>query len=137
MYADWLAEFVTQYSLEDAVTFTGHVTLEALAAYYQIADVYISMSEHEGFGIPLIESMRFDVPIIAYDCTAVPEVLGGSGILIKQKRFDVIAELIHQLQTDTTLKQKVIDQQRQQAQQFAPELILEQMHALIEKVTNP
>ncbi len=137
VYADWLAEFVAQYALEDVVTFTGHVTLEALAAYYQIADVYISMSEHEGFGIPLIESMRFDLPIIAYDCTAVPEVLGGSGILIKQKRFDVIAELIHQLQTDATLKQKVIEQQRQQAQKFAPALILEQMHALIEKIANP
>lgn len=136
MYADWLTEFVKQFQLEDLVTFTGHISFEALAAYYRLADIYISMSEHEGFGIPLVESMRFDVPVIAYESSAIPEVLGGSGILIKQKRFDVIAELIHQIQTDAIFKQKIIVQQRQQVKSFAPELILSQMHALIQKVTQ-
>lgn len=136
MYGEWLTELVARFELQNAVTFTGHVSLETLAAYYRTADVYISMSEHEGFGIPLVESMRFDVPIIAYDCTAVPEVLGGSGILIKQKRFDVIAEMIHQLQTDEELRQQIILQQRQQAQLFAPDLILKQLHQHIEKVVT-
>jgi glycosyltransferase involved in cell wall biosynthesis len=135
LYAEWLSEFVAQFGLQDAVTFTGHVSLEALAAYYRLANVYISMSEHEGFGIPLVESMRFDLPVIAYDCTAVPEILGGSGILIKQKRFDIIAEMIHQLKTDAELRQQIINQQRQQVQLFAPEQILKQLRALIEKVT--
>jgi L-malate glycosyltransferase len=137
VYAEWLAEFVADLGLQEAVTFTGHVSLAELAAYYRMADVYISMSEHEGFGIPLVESMRFDLPIIAYDCTAVPELLGGSGILIKQKRFDVIAELIHQIQTDAALRQKIIQQQQQQAKKFAPELVLAQMRTLIEQVANP
>ncbi|MBK8905045.1 MAG: glycosyltransferase [Anaerolineaceae bacterium] len=137
VYAAWLKELIERFQLQDAVTFTGHVSFEALAAYYRTADVYISMSEHEGFGIPLVESMRFNLPVIAYDCTAVPEVLGSSGVLIKQKRFDVIAELIHQIQTDTDLKQKIIWQQQQQVQKFAPERVLEQMHTLIELVVNP
>ncbi|MCP4422696.1 MAG: glycosyltransferase [Chloroflexi bacterium] len=133
-YAAWLAEFVTQLGLDDAVTFTGHVTREALAAYYRIADVYISMSEHEGFCIPLVESMRFDLPIIAYNSTAVPEVLGGSGVLIQQKRFDVIAEIIDQIQTNPQLHQQIIAQQQKQAASFAPELILQQLRTYIEKV---
>lgn len=137
VYASWLNDLVDQYDLQNAVTFTGHVPFAALAAYYRIADVYLSMSEHEGFGIPLVESMRFDLPVIAYDCTAVPEVLGGAGILIKEKRFDVIAELIHQLQTDTALKQKIIEQQRWQVQKFAPEQVIAQMQTLIEQVTQP
>jgi L-malate glycosyltransferase len=133
-YADWLAQFVAQLGLNDAVTFTGHVSREALAAYYRIADVYISMSEHEGFGIPLVESMRFDLPIIAYNSTAVPEVLGGSGVLIQQKRYDVIAEIIYQIQIDKQLRQEIIKQQQKQAATFAPERILQQLRTQIEKV---
>ncbi len=72
MYVTWLNDLVARYQLQDSVTFTGHVSFAALAAYYRISDVYISMSEHEGFGIPLVESMRFNLPVIAYDCTAVP-----------------------------------------------------------------
>lgn len=136
VYAEWLAEFVAELGLQEAITFTGHVSLAELAAYYRMADVYISMSEHEGFGIPLVESMRFDLPVIAYDCTAVPEVLGGSGVLIKQKRFDIIAELIHQIQTDDELRQQIIYQQRQQAATFAPALILDQMRTLIERIAT-
>lgn len=135
LYASWLNNLVMRYNLQDAVTFTGHVSFEALAAYYRMADVYLSMSEHEGFGIPLVESMRFDLPVIAYDCTAVPEVLGGSGVLIKEKRFDVIAELIHQLQTDADLRQKIIQQQRQHVQKFEPDQVLAQMHTLVTQVT--
>lgn len=133
-YVDWLAEFIKQLGLNDAVTFTGHVSREALAAYYRIAHVYISMSEHEGFGIPLVESMRFDLPIVAYNSTAVPEVLGGSGVLMQQKRFDVIAEIIYQIQTDNQLRQQIIKQQQKQVVTFAPELILQQLRTHIEEV---
>ena len=53
---------------------------EDLATYYRTADVYISLSEHEGFCVPLLEAMSADVPVLAYASTAVPDTLGGAGV---------------------------------------------------------
>jgi len=76
------------------------------------------MSEHEGFGLPFIESMLFDLPVIAYNCTAVPYTLGGAGILINHKRPDYVGELIHRLTRDSDLRQKIIRGQRQRLREF-------------------
>jgi glycosyltransferase involved in cell wall biosynthesis len=135
-YADWLHDLVHQLGLADAVIFTGHVSEPALAAYYRIADIFIMMSEHEGFGMPLVESMRFDVPVMAYASTAVPETLGGAGILIRQKRYDVIAELINQVQTDAELRAQIIKRQQARVQDFDPDRVLAQLRAHIEKVAH-
>jgi len=133
-YTDWLHDFVQQYELEDAVTFTGYVSDAELAAYYRQADVFVMMSEHEGFGIPLIEAMRFDLPLIAYRGTAVTETMGGAGILIHQKRYDVIAALIHQINSNADLRQKIIEAQRQRVQTFALDKVLSQLRAAIEEL---
>lgn len=133
-YTDWLYDFVQQYELEDAVTFTGYVSDAELAAYYRQADYFIMMSEHEGFGIPLVEAMRFDLPLIAYEGTAVTETMGGAGILIHQKRYDVIAALIHQINSNTDLRQKIIEAQRQRVQTFAPDKVLSQLRAAMEEL---
>ena len=67
----------------DRFLFTGPVPDEDLAAYYRHADVYISLSEHEGFCVPLLEAMAADVPVLAYGAAAVPETLGGAGVVVR------------------------------------------------------
>jgi glycosyltransferase involved in cell wall biosynthesis len=133
-YVYWLRGLVTWLGLAEAVTFTGHVSDAALAAYYRGSDVFVYMSEHEGFGVPLVECMRFDVPIIAYDSTAVPETLGGAGVLVRSKRFPVVAELVHLLQTDTALRAQVTARQRERARDFAPDLVVEQFRGHLDAV---
>ncbi|RME35159.1 MAG: glycosyltransferase, partial [Thermoflexia bacterium] len=80
-YTEWLRELADELGLGDAVVFAGHVSQRDLVTYYRLADVYVSMSEHEGFGKPLIESMYLGVPVVAYAAAAVPETLGGAGVL--------------------------------------------------------
>jgi glycosyltransferase involved in cell wall biosynthesis len=133
-YVEWLQDFVQQLGLADAVQFTGQVSRADLAAYYQIADVFVMMSEHEGFGIPLLESMRFDLPIIAYASSAVPETLDGAGILIWQKDYRVIAELIHLLRTDPQLREHICQEQQRRAQDFAPSRVLAQFRKHLDSV---
>lgn len=133
-YVYWLRGLVTWLGLANAVVFTGHVSDAALAAYYRGADVFVYMSEHEGFGVPLVECMRFDVPIIAYGSTAVPETLGGAGILVRSKRFPIIAELVHLLQTDSALRAQVTARQRERARDFAPDVVLEQFRGYLDTV---
>ncbi len=78
----------------DQVIFAGAVSERELAAYYEFAHLFLCMSEHEGFCIPLIESMAHNLPILAYAAGAVPETLDGAGVLVREKRWDYIAEMM-------------------------------------------
>ena len=135
-YVAWLRDFVAWLGLEEAVTFTDHVPDAALAAYYRGADAFIYMSEHEGFGIPLVESMRFGAPVIAYAAAATPETLGGAGVLVTEKRFPVIAELVHLIQTDAQVRARLIARQHERARDFAPERVLRRFRALLDEIAH-
>jgi glycosyltransferase involved in cell wall biosynthesis len=102
-----LQELARALVLEDVV-FTGQVEDEELRAYYAASAVYVSMSEHEGFCVPLLEAMAFGLPVAAYDAGAVAETLGGAGVLLHDKRPEVVAELLHRLVTDDTLRRSVL-----------------------------
>ncbi len=96
----------------DEIRFAGHVPDAELFAIYRAADVFLSLSEHEGFCLPLVESMIFDVPVIAYDATAVPDTLGAAGILVRQKRVDEVAELVDLVAHDKDIRRKIVAGQR-------------------------
>jgi glycosyltransferase involved in cell wall biosynthesis len=121
-YQAQLGALVEMLGLEESVHFCGHVgPEEGLGAYYEIASVFLSMSEHEGFCVPLVESAYFDVPIIAYKAAGVPYTLGDSGILITEKRYEVIAELIDLLSADPDLRRDVIASQHRLLDRFSPD----------------
>src|SRR5204863_72109 len=80
--------------------------------YYRHAAVYISLSEHEGFCVPLVESMAADVPVLAYAAAAVPDTLGGAGVQFAPKDLEHAAELLGELAFDDELRAAVIAGQR-------------------------
>lgn len=86
-----------QYLQLERVVFAGAVSAGELAAFYESAHLFLCMSEHEGFCIPLIESMAHNLPIVAYAAGAVPETLDGAGVLVSEKRWDYIAEMMGRL----------------------------------------
>ena len=109
--------------LPDRFWFTGPVPDDDLAAFYRWADAYVSLSEHEGFCVPLVESMAADVPVLAYAAGAVPETLGGAGVLFAPKDLEVAAELLGSLVYDRGVRERVLDGQRQRVRDFAPDAI--------------
>jgi len=109
-YFLWLKNIIKNIDLKNII-FINDVSDEKLASYYENADIYLSMSEHEGFCIPLVESMFHHVPIVAFDAGAVHETLDHSGILIQEKNYEEIAEIIHLINEDKTLKEKLIKNQ--------------------------
>jgi glycosyltransferase involved in cell wall biosynthesis len=123
MYVKLLHELIADLEVGD-IHFSGHVTVEKLIAYYQIADVLLCMSEHEGFCVPAVESFYFHVPILAYNCTALPYTLGNSGILFHEKRYDEIAEMIQFLVEDQSFRQSVIKGQATRLEHFRKEKIM-------------
>ncbi len=109
-YFDALMRLVDDLALEDVV-FTGHVDTDNLVAYYMVADVFLSMSEHEGFCAPLLEAFRFGLPVMSFDAGAVAETLGGAGVLVREKRFEEIAEMAHLLVHNENLRRRVVQRQ--------------------------
>jgi len=100
------------------VMFTGSVSQPELNACYANADAFLCMSEHEGFCIPLIESMLHEIPILAHASAAIPETMDGSGILMAERNFDVAAELLNQLVSNTKLRNAVIKQQSERLARY-------------------
>ena len=92
-YTRRLHELVSHLRV-DEVVFTGAVSQSELNAYYRLADAFLCLSEHEGYGAPLVEAMHFGVPVIAFNAGAVKETLQGGGILLSEKAPEVIAELL-------------------------------------------
>lgn len=126
-YCSFLRALALELNLPNVV-FTGHVTTPELVAYYKLSSLFLCMSEHEGFCIPLVESMYFGVPIIAYSAAAVPYTLGGSGVLVFDKDFPCIAELI-----DIVLcnKEDIISGQKRRLKDFSKEKIAKEFHSIL------
>jgi glycosyltransferase involved in cell wall biosynthesis len=129
-YLEFLQALVARLDLSD-VSFAGHVSDSELIAYYRSASVYLSMSEHEGFGVPFLESMYFGVPIVAFKAAAVPETLGTSGILFTAKDHAAVAELIGLLAEDDGMRTRIVDRQHTRLQGFVPERIEQQLRLLM------
>jgi glycosyltransferase involved in cell wall biosynthesis len=133
-YEELLKSLVTRLRLEQAVRLTGRVSLGELRTYYEAADLFLCASQHEGFCVPLLESMHFELPILAYNCTAIPETLGTSGVLFNQYRYAEIAESAHLLVTDANLRQRVIQRQRQRLADFSSERVEAKLRKILEQI---
>jgi glycosyltransferase involved in cell wall biosynthesis len=119
-YFEQVQALVTEYRmLPERFWFTGAVPDEDLAAFYRWADVYVSLSEHEGFCVPLVEAMAADVPVLAYAAGAVPETLGGAGVLFAPKDLEAAAETLGMLVYDRAMRERVLEGQRQRLKDFA------------------
>ena len=133
-YYTHLQGLANHLGLADHIHLTGHVSFDDMVTYYRLADVLVCMSEHEGFGKPLIESMYFDVPVVAYAATAVPYTLGDAGVLVHRKHFETIAELINLIVTDRELRERLLAGQRVRRQAFGEERMRQLLRTYLDKV---
>ena len=119
--------------LAERFWFTGPVPDEDLAAFYRWADVYVSLSEHEGFCVPLVEAMAADVPVLAYAAGAVPETLGGAGVLFRPKDLELAAEAMGMLVYDRPFRESILEGQRARLTAFSRDAVQQQLNGVIEQ----
>ena len=110
------------------VHFVGQVSDEELVAYYEIADLFLCASEHEGFCVPLVEAFYKQVPVLAYAATAVPATMDGAGVLYDDKDPRHVAALMDAVLSNCALEDRIVDAQRAavgrlQAKDFAGTLL--------------
>jgi glycosyltransferase involved in cell wall biosynthesis len=93
------------------VHFAGHVSDEELVAFYDVADLFLCASEHEGFCVPLVEAFYKEVPVLAYAATAVPSTMDGAGVLFEDRDPVHVARLIDAIVSDAALHDRIVEGQ--------------------------
>jgi glycosyltransferase involved in cell wall biosynthesis len=136
-YYNDLKAMIQALGLSSKVLVAGKVTQKQLQTYYSRAHVFVSMSEHEGFGVPLVESMWFDIPVLAYQSTAVPETLAAGGILFDDKsNLKLLAAMVHRIVSDQELRGKIIVEQRKRREDFLPVSIEPVVKTLLKRLID-
>jgi len=117
-YYAFLLARCRELGLDAEVHLAGSVSQAKLNAYYEVSDVFLSMSDHEGFCIPVLEAMVHDLPVIAHGAAAVPETLDGAGVVFKEKNFELVAETIGRVVSDSALRKAIVAGQRERLDRY-------------------
>ncbi|MGN0318118.1 MAG: glycosyltransferase family 4 protein [Lachnospira sp.] len=126
-YTRELKELSEELGISDKVIFKGQADNTKVLACYKSSDVFLCMSEHEGFCVPIIEAFLMDIPVVAYASCAIPETMGGAGILVEKKDYDEIARIINKIVTDAAFCKEIIEGQRKRLEELDSELIKKRM----------
>jgi glycosyltransferase involved in cell wall biosynthesis len=117
-YIDAVRRFVSSLGLGEAVALTGSVPVDALAAYYAAADVFVCCSDHEGFCAPVIEAMHRGLPVVANDAAALSETVGDGGVLLDAKDPVLVAAAVHELLVDGAARRDLVSAGERQAARY-------------------
>jgi L-malate glycosyltransferase len=105
------------------VWLAGGVPPETLRSFYERADAFVTASDHEGFCVPLLEAMSFDLPIVARSTAAIPETLDGAGLEVDPADGPIVlAESMAEVLTNQTLRTELVRRGHRRLADFDPEL---------------
>mgnify|MGYP002078628415 CR=1 FL=1 len=139
VYSFALKRLVYELSLSDAVSFVGRFVDSELKALYCNSSLYLCMSEHEGFCMPVIEAMHFGLPVIAYASSALPDTVAAGGVLVDDKSPHKIAELAYRVCSDSALRNQLIQAGKKRAAELSYDNFTRQVCELFaakEKIQN-
>ena len=131
-----LRRLAHQLELGDSVEFLEGLAEDDLLAYWAVADVFVCLSEHEGFCVPLLEAMELGVPVVAYGAAAIPETLAGAGILLDNKEPLAVARAVATACQPGERRQDLVRAGRQRATHFALARTSAQLVATISAVVR-
>jgi glycosyltransferase involved in cell wall biosynthesis len=129
-----LQELIDRLEIQD-VHLTGHVDFRELVSYFKLADVYLSMSEHEGFGVPLLEAFHNRTPVVAFKAGAVEETMNGGGILLAEKEYLKTAVLLDKLHKERAFKDDIVANQLQALKKYSRKNVSQILMSHVEKVS--
>ena len=134
-YADELRALGERHA-PGAVTVRSGLTVAELGDAYRAADVFLCLSEHEGFCVPLLEAMALEVPVIARAVGAVPEVAGNAALLLDDDDPALVAELLHLVAVDSELRDALVRRGRERVRAFAPDLVAGRLREVVLAARN-
>ena len=117
--------------LSEVVSLTGWIDDEQLDREYRQASVFCTLSDHEGFGVPIVEAMARGIPVVAHENTAIGQTVGDAGLLLKSKTPTVVAATLERVLTDNTLASHLSESGFHRSKAFAPSSIAEKLDAAL------
>lgn len=135
-YYEALQGLVKSLKLEDSVIFTGKVPFSQYLAYYKIADLFLCMSAHEGFCIPVVEAMYFQKPIIAINSTAIPDTLGGGGVLLDDRNPQSVAIVMNKILSDESYRKEILCGEEKRLAELMPSVVEKQYIEVLNRCIN-
>ena len=118
-YVDRVRQEADRAQVADRVVIRGKVPDDQLRSAFGAAGIFVSLSEHEGFGVPILEAMAARVPVVAYGAAAIPETMGGAGVLLRTDDPATVAATVHAVQSDPALRADLVDRQATRVRQLA------------------
>lgn len=109
----------------------GFASQGGLSAYYQVSDLYMCASEHEGYCLPLLEAMHKGLPVISRASGGAPEAMGGAGILYEDLAPRELAELMHLAMSDEVIRSEILDKQRKRVEQAVSRPLSDEIQQLL------
>jgi L-malate glycosyltransferase len=119
LYWTVLKQYAEQLNIKDSVFITKGVSNAALGAYYRNCDVFVCLSEHEGFGVPVLEALWNNMPVVAYNAGAVGEVLGSAGVVMSEKSPALVAAAVHRVASDPVIREQLAQAGQARLEQYS------------------
>jgi glycosyltransferase involved in cell wall biosynthesis len=135
-YRHALDRLVHELGVAGNVDVIGTVSSGQLLAHWAVADVFVCLSEHEGFCVPVLEAMELGVPVVAYAATAVPETVGDAGLLLDDKDPLAVAMAVDQACRPGRARDRLIEAGQKRAADFSLANTSKQLLAGLATVTN-
>jgi glycosyltransferase involved in cell wall biosynthesis len=133
-YEEHVKQYVRVLDVQDDVFLAHSVTLSQLRSYYTMASVFLCVSEHEGFCVPLVEAMHFRAPIVAWANAAVGETCGGCGTVLDEFDEVALARAMEECLDNPALSRSLADRGRQRYETaFSPAAIRARLLELVEE----
>lgn len=102
-----LKSLISKFNLNDRVHLLGFVTYRDIPFYYKRASLFIYLSSVETFGLPVLEAMASNVPVIASNCMSIPEVVGDGGIIVDPFNQKEVVDSMFNVLTNVVLNENL------------------------------
>lgn len=135
-YVDEIRQEAKRLAIETKISLTGKVSNDELWNHYGRAGLFICMSQHEGFGVPLLEAMAAGLPVIARAEAAVPETMGGAGILLDDSEPWTVAALAHLVADDDDFRHRLVAHQDQRMSRIEAFDIDSALRSIVSEAAN-
>lgn len=136
-YADSLTRLIKELDLAKSVKMTGGISTESLEAEYRSATTFVCLSEHEGFGFPVIEAMRHGLPVVAFSSTAITETVGNAGVLVENKDPLWVAAAVAMIENNQKLRNELLVRSVKNAELYSLENSREQNLVALRQLIPP
>jgi glycosyltransferase involved in cell wall biosynthesis len=132
-FTDHIKKLINHYQVQDRVNLCGRVNNQSLFNFYRNADVFVSMSEHEGFSVPIVEAMHMRLPVVAYAGGAVEETVGSAGLVLHHKDWETWVDVLYSVLVTENLRLKMVEQGLINCKRFQPEAFDMHLNDLVHK----